>query len=395
MSDRDRELSELGQQLPWDHPDDARRDALRSSLLAAATTGAPRSRARWLAVTGAFAAGVIAAAAVAVVVVRGGGEVDERAQIVASSAADFERTVTRTGGSVDEVVHVHGGKISLSVGKLAAHDRVRVATGDAEVEGEGTYAVSAAGDAIQEVAVDHGSATVRVRGHQPVFLASGETWKATVSVAEVDVKPAQPTASPEPQQPPPAPTIREPTTPAPHEPTPPAPQAIPEPAAAAPTQRAVTETAPEQVAPPSAPTASTEQAAGSSAPAPRAGSPLEQHFQAGWQLLRGGKAAEAARELGVAADAGGDDPLAADARYFQAVALTRAGRKTEAEHALVAFLDHAPHSLRRGRAEVMLARLIAERGDMASATAWFRSALDDPDPEVVGSARAGLAALPH
>jgi hypothetical protein len=43
----------------------------------------------------------------------------------------------------------------------------------------------------------------------------------------------------------------------------------------------------------------------------------------------------------------------------------------------------------------MLARLIAERGDPAAASAWFQAALGDPDPEVAASARAGLAALPR
>jgi TolA-binding protein len=127
--------------------------------------------------------------------------------------------------------------------------------------------------------------------------------------------------------------------------------------------------------------------------APSRPSELERRFEAGLALLRAGKSAEAARELLAAADAGGDDPLAADARYFAAVALTRAGRKTEAERALVAFLDHAPHSIRRGRAAVMLGRLIAERGDHASARAWFESALGDADASVVAAAKAGLAAL--
>ncbi len=110
-------------------------------------------------------------------------------------------------------------------------------------------------------------------------------------------------------------------------------------------------------------------------------------------LLKSGKAAEAARELLAAADVDPTDPLAADARYFAAVALTKAGRKTEAERALVAFLDRAPTSIRRGRAAVMLARLIAERGDNASARAWFESALGDADAAVVAAARAGIAAL--
>jgi TolA-binding protein len=78
---------------------------------------------------------------------------------------------------------------------------------------------------------------------------------------------------------------------------------------------------------------------------------------------------------------------------FQGLALVRAGRKTEAETALVAFLDHAPHALRRGRAAVVLGRLIAERGDIASARAWFESATHDADPEVSAAARAHLARL--
>lgn len=120
---------------------------------------------------------------------------------------------------------------------------------------------------------------------------------------------------------------------------------------------------------------------------------VERRFQSGMSLLKANKHAEAARELLAAADTGGDDPLAADARYFAAVALTKAGRKTEAERALVAFIDRAPTSIRRGRAAVMLARLIAERGDHASARAWFESALGDADASVVAAARAGITAL--
>jgi hypothetical protein len=59
------------------------------------------------------------------------------------------------------------------------------------------------------------------------------------------------------------------------------------------------------------------------------------------------------------------------------------------------FLDHAHDSLRRGRASIALARLIAERGDAKSARAWFEAALADSDPEVVRAAQAGIAALPH
>jgi TolA-binding protein len=120
-------------------------------------------------------------------------------------------------------------------------------------------------------------------------------------------------------------------------------------------------------------------------------SPTEESFRAGYALLRANNHAAAAVELGKAAD--GDGPLASDARYFQAIALTKAGRGAEAERALVAFLDRAPTSVRRGRAAVMLARRLVGRGDPKSARAWFESALGDADPTVAAAARAGLDSL--
>ncbi|HEU0033087.1 MAG TPA: tetratricopeptide repeat protein [Kofleriaceae bacterium] len=121
---------------------------------------------------------------------------------------------------------------------------------------------------------------------------------------------------------------------------------------------------------------------------------LERRFQAGWRLLKAGKARDAARELGAAADEAPEEGLAADARYWQAVALVRAGQSREAERVLLAFLDHAPTSLRRGRASLLLGRLIAARGDVASARAWLQSVLDDPDRETALAARKALDALP-
>ena len=122
-------------------------------------------------------------------------------------------------------------------------------------------------------------------------------------------------------------------------------------------------------------------------------SKTEQHFQRGWALLRDGHAAEAAVELGAAAEADERDPLAIDARYFQAVALVRSGKNADAERVLVAFLDHAPTSLRRGRAAILLGKLLRDRGDAGSARAWFESALTDGDPAIVAAAKAHLDAL--
>jgi TolA-binding protein len=116
---------------------------------------------------------------------------------------------------------------------------------------------------------------------------------------------------------------------------------------------------------------------------------IELQFRKGWELLRAGKAREAAIELGAAADAMPESPLAADARYWQAVALIRAGQPRDAERVLVQFLDNAPKSLRRGRAAVLLGRVLAERGDRKSATAWFETAINDPDPAIANAARPG------
>ena len=120
---------------------------------------------------------------------------------------------------------------------------------------------------------------------------------------------------------------------------------------------------------------------------------IEQRFQAGWTLLKQGKAKEAAIELGAAADAAPNDPLAVDARYFQAVAYVRAGQRADAERVLVAFLDRSPRSLRRGRAVVLLGRLLGERGDREAAKKWLESAVGDPDPAIAAAARAGLEAI--
>jgi TolA-binding protein len=364
----DDQLSELGKRLPWDRPDDARREAVRSGLLVAAAEGDGRPRARWGLALGGFAVGALAAAAAMLVTLRGAHTVasEPRAQIEASSAADFERI--RNGN--EEIVRVHRGKLSLAV--PGAH--VVVATGDAEIEGEGSYDVAVVDDTLREVDVHTGSATVRVRGQQAVFLAAGASWTAKPAVIAETIEPAAPTAPPAPEP------VETPT---------PARVASP----AKPSTSTSTSTSTKIEAREPLPAVTEPSPSPSPPPSPSPKSTIEQHFQTGWQLLKSNQPAEAARELGAAADAGGDDPLAADARYFQAIALVKAGRKTEAEHAYIAFLDKARDSLRRGRAAVALARLIAERGDTKSARAWYESALLDADPDVVAAARAGMAAL--
>jgi hypothetical protein len=458
MSERDR-LDELGAELPWDRPDDERRASVRSSLLtAAAETSRRRSVGRWFVVGGAFACGAAAAVLAVALWPQAARDDGQLARVQASPATRLEDTVTRTATGSDETVRVHGGRVRLAVGELRRGDRVRVATGDAVVEGVGSYEVSVANDALSEVTVQAGTAQVHVSGHQAVFLAAGQTWRASVVTA--DLEPAKPDGARTPA------TSAATSNASSSYTTPPnttasnttssnattsnagssnaaAPSATssnattsrvatisPNTTSSTTTSQGTTNPATSRVAMTSQTTASNATTSRVAPNSPNTGVPspsstidkrdlppgdspktadisigtppplsssartksvTEQHLQDGWALLRAGKASEAAAELGKAAD--GDGDLAADARYFQAVALIRAGRTVDAERALVGFLDHAPKSIRRGRASVMLARLFAARGDGTSARAWFESALEDHDPSVVAAARDGLTAL--
>jgi len=427
------QLRALVRTLDRDPPGVARTAELRAALLRAAASDVRERPARWPLVAGGFVAGALAAAAAVLLVLHGGraapaasppatGAVADahsdrgvrppdaahRAQIEHSTAADFERRVTDGAHGVDDVIRLHGGRIRLAVGPLASGDRVRVVAGDGEVEGTRSYEIAVTDERLREVTVTSGTATIRIVAHTPVVLAAGQTWTASIDTAD-HALPAPASA---------ASTAGVPSSPAsaggatPAAAGPPALHTAP----ALPAARSAPRTAPALPTPAATPSAATAPPTPASIPGAATAPPtpaaaasvamalptpdresadhaLEQHFAAGWRLLKAGKPGEAARELAWAADAGGDAELAGDARYFQAVALTRAGRKTEAERALVDFLDHAPHAARRGRAAVLLARLIAERGDRAAARAWFASAAHDRDPDVAAAARTGLDRL--
>jgi len=404
MSDESDPLRDLGKQLPYDRPDPARRDAVRSSLLVAASEGRrPGARSRWVLVGGGFAAGALAAAAIAIVVVRTPAPTapaarEALATIESSSAAELQRSSVMTPTGSDELVRVRSGTIRLAMHTVRPGDHVRLQTGDAEVEGSGAYEVVVAADALASVTVSTGTATVRIKGHQQaVFLAAGETWRPTVITADLDLAPAKPDVAATAAVDPASPTAASPS-PTTASPSLSRPTATPSPSRTTATPIAVapssTTSPPEVVAPaepPPAPRPAVTAPIEPSAPVVTGNSPTETSFRAGYALLRTNTFAAAALELGKAAD--GDGPLAADARYFQAVALTKAGRAAEAERALVQFIDRAATSVRRGRAVVMLARLLAARGETTSARAWFEDAMRDSDASVVAAARAGIAAL--
>jgi len=432
----DDRLRELGKQLPWERPDAERGEAVRSSLLVAATEDdAGSHRKRWLLVGGGFAAGALAAAAIALVIARPHAAEPIRpreahARVDAPASARLEHTVTATASGTDELVRVRAGTVRLAVPAVRAGDRVRLQTADATVEGRGAYEVVVAADRLERVTVTAGTARVDVRvDGQPrqVFLAAGQTWRPTISTAELEL----PAPSDVPAHHPPAARVEPAATPAPapidvrapgaaaertgarvasarrvdgeareastDEPGVPGPTTPSTPPSSATSASPSTTPTPDPLdagVQPRMPAVTALETAPTAPTSPRQATATERHFQAGWALLRDGKAREAAIALGRAADGGGDDPLAADARYFQAVALVRSNQRREAERVLVAFLDRAPRSLRRGRAAVLLGALLRDRGEVTSARAWFSSALDDADPAIAAAARAHLSGLP-
>jgi TolA-binding protein len=129
------------------------------------------------------------------------------------------------------------------------------------------------------------------------------------------------------------------------------------------------------------------------APAPPKPTVAEQQFTLGWAAFRANDFERAATELAAAADAGEShgETIAFDARYQEAVALVRAGHPAEAERAIGQFLARAGDTPRRGRAELLLARLLAMRHETARAVEEFQLAQHDPDPAVAAAATAELA----
>ena len=402
----DETLRELATQLPYDRPGVDRTESVRASLLAAAAVPAQPSPRRWLLVGGGFAVGALAAAAIAVFVLRSSPSSSPHeayARIESSSAAAVEHTLAAApGGGTDEIVRVHAGTLHLAVPAPRAGDRVRIATSDAEIEGAGEYEVVVTAEVLSRVTVMSGTATVRMVGAQDaVFLAAGQTWRATIQTADLTPPVPAPAANVASSTPmPPRSTASNPrvanrrttsSAPASTGGSPIEPEATSRSTSTTPSGSPLES----ELEPPPRPavTALPQQLTDAARPAAPAkpGSEIERHFRAGTALLRANKLAEAVDELGAAADAG-DSPLAADSRYYQAVALVKAKRGPEAERALVQFLDHAPTSIRRGRAAMMLGRLLADRGDAKTARDWFEVAAKDPDATVAGAAQAALNA---
>ncbi len=410
----DSRLADLAKQLPFDAPDDARREAVRASLLQAVRAEDAAPRRSWGLAGLGFVAGALAAAAIAMLLVRTPASSSVApvadhgayATVESSNAVALEHVMTPTATGTLETVRVRDGKLRLAIPAVRDGDRVQLATRDAQVEGAGTFEVEVVDDSLRSVTVARGSARVVVTGQAPVFLAMGQTWRAPIETADLtpsspstpatEVVALAPTASVAPPSTRPTPVPSGPTTVGDSKSPRPEPSGVRTPRSG-PTVDGVSGAgsaarAPElEIPAPTLPPVTANPPARPDPVATEATDLVEDHFQAGWKLLRAGKYAEAAKELGTAA--AGEGPLAADALYFQAQALIKISRGTEAERALIAFLDRSPSSPRRGRAVVTLARLLAQRGDTASARTWYESVAADKDPAVQAAAKQGLTEL--
>lgn len=126
------------------------------------------------------------------------------------------------------------------------------------------------------------------------------------------------------------------------------------------------------------------------APETRTPSPAEQAYAEGWEALRASHYARAAEAMKRAAEVSPSSTLAADARYWEAVALARHGQSGRARTAMESFLRRYPGSPRLGEVSVMLGWILVEAQEWPRAEQLFRTAENDRALSVRDSARKGL-----
>jgi hypothetical protein len=318
-------------------PSTERREEVRTAILATRIARPTAMRRAPYVV----AAGLAAAAVVALVLARS----DDAPAMPAAHGtihADPGAQFT-TSAPPDEIVRLVEGSLDVEVSPLLAGERFRVIVGDGEVEVRGTrFVVTARGDHLVAVVVQHGIVDVRIAGRELVRLGEGQSWH--VSVATVETAPP-PRADPAPR----AVVDRRPDRP-----------------------RAVVVPKPDPVVPHVPP-------------------PAEVAYGEAWDAMRAREFARAASEFGRVVALGGG--LVEDASYWHAVALARGGSRDAAIVAFRGYLDAYAQSPRAGEASAMLGWLLVDARQLVEAERRFRAAADDSSPTVRTSARNGLAAL--
>ncbi len=108
-----------------------------------------------------------------------------RAVVRDAAGAHFVHTVRTSSGAHDEVFQLTEGAVVLDVEPLAAGDRFRVITTDAEVEARGAaLEVSAQAGRLSRVAVISGRAALRSARAEAAPLTPGQVWTAPPRTAE-------------------------------------------------------------------------------------------------------------------------------------------------------------------------------------------------------------------
>jgi len=369
---------DLARELPVAMPPAARREEVRTALLAAsAAMTSPATRRAWIApaFAGAVAAGLLiyfAAPRAAPQARRAHGVVHPRpgARYAASSLG------------ADEIVRLSDGVIDVEVEPLPAGERFLVVVGGAEIEVHGTaFSVTASAQHLVDVAVSHGRVDVRPEAGAPATLAAGQSGHAAGSPPIAVASPSPPvTVAPgaiAPQVP-----ARSTTRTA----DPPAPRGsehrVFRPRAARPSP--LSELAP------STPPASI---AGGPASTPSGGSSEEAAYNQAWEALRANDFARAASGFSRVMLLAPDSALIEDASFWRAVALARGERRGNARAAFEDFLDSYAGSVRAGEASAMLGWILIDAGDYDEAGRRFHAAIGDASAAVRQSARAGLDAL--
>lgn len=390
--DSTRALIDLARELPVELPPQARREEVRTAVLAGAASVTRRPVRRvWLAPV---IAGAAAAGAIAYLAIPHGSPPPPLVGTLSPPARHGHGVVHPHPGASylaspagpDEIVRLTDGVVDIEVEPLAPGERFRVVVGGAEIEVRGTaFTVAASAEHLTGVSVARGRVDVRPEAGAPAVLVTGQSWHVALVTA---VEPAPPVTAPQPPQSRIAPVPRRAAMSGP----PPSPRAA-SPIAA----RAATLAAPHNAEP----RVATEPAPDGAAAKPETAKPEttaarnseELSYDQAWEALRANNFTRAASGFSRVVLLAPDSALVEDASFWRAVALARGKRSAEALAAFRDFLDAYPRSARAGEASAMLGWILIDARAYDEAERRFRAAAEDGNPAVRTSATAGLAAL--
>lgn len=355
-------LMELGRQLPYDLPSKERLQHVRLEIFtgALAWKSAKVQTKKQARITVSIALTALLVASIALFWILnpfGPSPHQTTAQYRATVLPQGPATFSIESPQPDEVVRLENGIIQVAVEPLQPGERFRIRIGQAQIEVRGTvFEVEAKNGRLISVHVLSGRVVLDREIAATIELGSDEHWPALL---------AQP--------------VDEPTEP----------QIVA--TLDAPEKRPAIVRAKKPVAAPVVPVAK---------PLPKpviepvvSKSAAQQIFQTGWQALKTRDYARAAQSFSQALATDAGDPIAEDAAYWLAVALSYSGRSSEAEQAYLSFLHQFPASPRFGEASVAVGWAVFDRGDLPRARALFLSAKDDRVQKVSDSAKKGLEAI--